>query len=196
MSIGELRRLEYRDAAEVCGRQACSDQARALLAEGATSAEHLERLLGAGLMADAAAFLAQALRKREAVWWACLCVREVLGGKPLAPAVAEALAVAERWAASPGDGNRRRGLPAAEGAGLDHPAGCVALATHFSGGSLAPPGLPEVKPADHLTGTLVAAALTLASLHGGPEAAPGRYRRFLELGLDVARGDRRWPDPA
>lgn len=195
MSTGELRRLEFRDAAEVCARYEVSDEARAVLEPGAPADEHLGRLRAAGLDADAAAFLAQALRKREAVWWACLAVREVLGDEPPPAAAAEALGAAERWAASPGDVNRRRAYDAAEAAGLEHPAGCLAMAAHFSGGSLAPAGLPEVRPADHLTGVLVAAALTLASLRGGPGAAPDRYRRFVELGLEVARGERRWKDP-
>ena len=37
---------------------------------------------------DAVRFLAHALPKREAVWWACLCVRKAAGANPPPPAQA------------------------------------------------------------------------------------------------------------
>lgn len=193
--IGELRRLEYRSAAEVCARYTPSDAARALLVDRISSEDFLGALDSAGLTADASEFLAHALPKREVVWWACLCVRESLNTNAAPAPLIEAIAAAEKWASSPGDINRRKAMTAAEAAGLDQPAGCVALAAHLSGGSLAPPGLPEVKPAEHLTATVAGLAIKVAALQAGPDTAPIRQRRFLDLGIDVARAANRWSDP-
>ena len=85
-------------------------------------------------------------------------------------------------------------FPAAEAAGLGHPAGCTALAAFLSGGSLAPPKLPDVPPADHLTADCVASALQIAAVLNDPAKAPDHHRAFLDVGLDVARGKNRWKD--
>lgn len=178
-------------AAEVCRGRSLSEAARPLLADGLSPRVYLEALIGAGLLADAEVVMAHALPKREAVWWACRCVRRAVGPEPAAE-VAEALRAAETWSAAPGEVNRRKAYPAAEAAGFGHPAGCVAVAAYFSGGSLSLPQLTEVPPAPHLTGDLVASALMLAAVLGDPAAAAEAHRAFLDLGWAVARGDDRW----
>jgi hypothetical protein len=197
MAAGELKRVAAATAAEVAegrGRApALSDEARALLEPGLTPGAYLDRLTGAGHLADAELFLAHALPKREAVWWGCRCARRAAGPEPPAEAAA-ALAAAEAWAAAPGDVNRRKTYPAAEAAGFGHPAGCVALAVFLSGGSIAPPGLAPVPPAEHLTGDCVASALKIAAVLNDPATAPEAHRAFLEIGLAVARGEVRWKE--
>jgi len=193
MGDADLIRIEERTASEVCRKYAPSAEAVALLADGPTPRAFLDRLIAGEHFADAEAFLAHALSKREAVWWACQCVRHVIGPEP-PPKVAEALKVAEEWATVPGDENRRKAMPAAEAVGFDHPAGCVALAAFLSGGSLAPPTLEEVPPADHLTATAVAGAVQMAAVLSEPANAPEKHRRLLKLGIDVARGVNRWKE--
>src|SRR5262245_44734732 len=82
--------------------------------------------------------LAEALPKREAVWWACQCVRHA-GGPELATLAVAALRAAEQWAADPSEDNRRAAYTAAQPVGFGTPAGCAALAAFLSGGSLGPP---------------------------------------------------------
>ena len=136
-------------------RARLSEEARGLLADGMTSRQYLDLLVERQLHADAVQFLAHALPKREAVWWACLCAAEVLGPEP-PPAAAAALEAARAWVIDPRDEKRRATFPAAEAAGLGTPAGCAAAAAYFSGGSLAPANLPVVAPAEHLTAHMVA----------------------------------------
>ena len=121
-----------------------------------TPRQYLDLLVERQLHADAVQFLAHALPKREAVWWACLCARPVLGPEP-PPAAAAALEAARAWVIDPRDEKRRATFPAAEAAEIGTPAGCAAAAAYFSGGSLAPANLPAVAPAEHLTAHLVAA---------------------------------------
>lgn len=183
-------------AAEACRGLTLGPEAAALLADGQAPralGAYLDALAAAGHFPDAEVVLAHCLPKREAVWWASQCVRAAAGPQP-PPAVEAAIQAAEAWAAAPGDRNRRRAYPAAEAAGFGHPAGCVALAAFLSGGSLAPPDLPAVPPADHLTGDTAAAAVQLAAVLSDPARAPERHRAFLKLGLDVARGKNRWKD--
>jgi hypothetical protein len=137
--------------------------------------------------------VARTLSKREAVWWACQCVRQVYGPEPPAR-VTTALAAAEAWAAEPSEEHRRAAFAAAEAAGTGTPAGCAAVAAFWSGGSLGPPNVPAIPPAEHLTAQGAAGAVLLAGVLTEPEKAGEKYRRFLALGSDVARGQNRWQE--
>jgi hypothetical protein len=194
MSEGALAKVAYKTAAEVCQQSGAGDQARALLQDGMTPRQFLDALISQGSHADAVVFLAHALPKREAVWWACLCAEQILGSEP-PPAAAAALKAARAWVIDPKDESRRPALPAAEAADLGTPAGCAALAAYFSGGSLAPPDLPAVPPGEHLTGKMVASSLALAAVIKQPEKSAEKYAAFLKIGLEMAEGRQSWPEP-
>ncbi len=183
-----------RTAVEVCKHFPLGEDAGRLLAEGLTAEQYLEVLIGQHQYLDAVRFLAHALPKREAVWWGCLCVREAYG-RGLPAAGAAALQAAERWATTPDEDNRRAAFAAAEAAGLGTPAGIAAVAAFWSGGSLGPPHVKAIPPAEHLTGQGVAGAVLLAAVVIEPEKAVDKYRRFFQLGEDVARGTNRWQTP-
>jgi len=153
----------------------------------------LTALLDAGKFGDAARYLAFALPKREAVWWACKCARLA----PLAPGPGEsnpqaiALVAAEAWVADPTEENRRACGKAGEDA-VGTPAGCASLAAFWSGGSLAPKGLPDVPPAADLTPRGVAAAVMVSGVIASPEKAPERYRAFHNIALEIADAKDHW----
>jgi hypothetical protein len=177
-------------AAEICAQYEPGDEAKARLQEGMTPRQFLDRLVAEGHPADAARFLAHALTKREAVWWAGLCVGQALGPKPPAPALA-ALEAAKAWVVEPSDANRRAALPAAEAAGAGTAAGCLAMAAYFTGGSLAPADLPVVPPPEHLAADVASTALALAAALA-PEKTGESYAAFLQLGFDVANRKNLW----
>lgn len=185
--VGSLNKIRIAHAQAVCARFEASAEAVALLEEALPPATYLERLVGAELFNDAVTFLAHALPKREAVWWACLCAR---GSMPRPPGDAEqaVLEAAEAWVLQPGEENRRATMAKAEAAGFDLPSSWAGAAAFWSGGSLAPPGLPDVPPDDKLTGTAVACAVNVAA-HRVPVSRPNdRYRQFLGQGVDIANG--------
>ncbi len=162
------------------------EQAKSLLRNGITGQEYVDRLLEQKLFPDAARFIACLLPKRQAVFWACQCAKRFYGGNP-PPEKAAALAAAQKWVAEPNDENRRAAMAAAEGAGLDNPAGCAALGVFFSGGSLAPPNVTAVPPGEFLTAKAVAGAVVLAVLTKEPERAQEKFRAVLAEGLEIAR---------
>src|SRR5262249_9821638 len=167
------------------------DEAKALLKEDLTVLPFLEVLVQKQLFQDAVRLLGHALPKREGVWWACLCARKVAPPKP-PPEIAAAVEIAEKWVADPSEENRRPAMPAAEAATFGPPAGCCALATFWSGGSLGPPNVPVIPPADHLTGHGVSCAVLLAGVVTEPDKAPKRYAEFLAEGVRVAKGESKW----
>ena len=66
-------------ASAICDALVLTPDARALLTPGQEPAAFLELLRKHELWPDAVRFLAFALTPRQAVWWACLCVRHSLG---------------------------------------------------------------------------------------------------------------------
>ncbi len=186
--------IAAKSATEVCRLVPPDDAARSLLREQQTPRQYLDALIAAGQLAYAVRFLAAALAKREAVWWACQCSRMGYEKAAPAPAIA-ALTAAEKWVADPSDANRRAAFPASEASGVGTPAGAAAVAAFFSGGSVAPANLPAVPPGDQLTAMCAAAAVQLAAVLSQPEKADEKFRRFLALGFDVASGANRWKEP-
>src|SRR4051812_46357060 len=123
MSQGAMVHVPAKRAAEVCGRFALGEVGKGLLRDDQTPRQFLDLLMEKGEYPDAVRFLAYALPKREAVWWACLCARTASGANPPAP-IRAALNAAEVWASDPSEENRRAAMPAAEEAGFSTAAGC------------------------------------------------------------------------
>jgi hypothetical protein len=183
-------------AQEVCALFKPDVKAQELLLPDHKPRQFYEILLTKELEVEAARFLAQALPKREAVWWACTSVRQASGAQIL-PKASAALAAAEKWVAEPTEPNRQAAQPTAEAAGgMDTPAGCAAMAAFWSGGSMAPPGKQVVAPAENLTASAVAGALIQAALLNAPEKFAANLRGFLSVGVAVASGTNRWKESA
>lgn len=168
-----------------------TDEARALLGAGGTPRAFLERLLEQELYGDAICFLAQALPKRLAVWWGCECTWFMARPDPPEP-VLTALQAAVRWALDPTEANRRAAEGPGEADNAETPAGCLALAALWSGGSMLAAEYPVVPPPADLTGRLVAGAIQLAAVEREAPQFREHYRQFLALGLELARGLPLW----
>jgi uncharacterized protein DUF6931 len=189
-----LKLVAAKTAAEAAEQVALGEEARKRLDPDVGIRAYIIQLAGNGLWQDAMNLLAHALPKREAVWWASKCAR-IAAGPPPSLAAADALAWVERWVAEPTEEHRRAAASAAARAGVGTPAGLTAMAAFWSGGSLAPAGLPEVPPGETFTARGVAGAILLAGVLAEPEQAPARYRRYLDIGLAIADGADVPPSP-
>jgi hypothetical protein len=171
-----------------------SQEGLALRRPGLTPPDFVDLLCGAELWIDAIRFLAHALPRREAVWWACTAARS--GLDPNAAAQRQAVETTEAWVYHPDEERRRAAVAAAPAAGNDSPAHWAAMAASWSGGSLAPPEAPVVPPGETLTAQAVAGAVLLAAVKPEPERAPERYRNAVVQAIDIARGGTGRPKPS
>ena len=178
-----------RTSESICGDFTLQEEARTHLSGGPRPHEFMDRLLRAGLHADATRFLAYGLPEREAVWWAALCARSV-------PACCSdeiakgALAAGEAWVKEPGEMTRDRASAAAKRHKFElptAPAAWVAMAAAWSAGAPPAPGDPSPAPPKHLTAHAVAGAVMLAAAVE-PSRATESYQRFLETGVKIAQG--------
>jgi predicted component of type VI protein secretion system len=174
-------------ARDVAGRCELDDDVLPQIAADTTTRQFVEALLQQSRFSDGITFLAAAMPKREAVWWGC---QSCGGSDPssLPRDDRKAIEAARAWVVDPSEENRRAAEAAANAGELLTAPSCVAMAAFLSGGSIAPPDLPEVPPPDHLTGHTIACALSLAAAIGSDEAA----KRALELGIAIADGKSRW----
>jgi len=136
LRFGGLKKLSAHPAAELLAQSGLELQTEISSPPGASVAEVLAELESKGEMAlpDMFLLLALALPMREAVWWSCLAMRDLLGegGKPW-----PTLKAAEDWVFKPGDATRKGALEAAEKAG-DEPSELCATAVTFCDGKLGP----------------------------------------------------------
>ena len=174
-------------AADVCTLYELAPEAAERLDDDVSSVDYLSRLMDDGQFSDAAQFLSHALPKREAVWWACLCLRSTL---PEPPNDAETgiLEAVETWVYKPVDENRRAAFDLAQATDFKLPSAFAALAAFFGAGSLGPPDQADIEPEEGLAAGVAYSAIHLAAVRDKPELTDERYQTFLDRGLDIARG--------
>lgn len=173
-------------AAEICGRMDLSSDARAYLLPSLSPQGFLSLLVDAEQVGDAIRFMAFALPIREGVWWACVNAHAAL------PDASEkeftCLERAAAWVYEPTEEHRRACMNAAESSNFEGAAAYAALAAFWSGGSLAPEGMPDA-PADPTLGPIgVGASVLLSITRGDPLALEDRFRTAIARGTDIANG--------
>jgi hypothetical protein len=179
-------------AAEVCPHFNLKEEARPLLRDELSPSAFVAALVAAKQYAAAVDFLAHALPAREAVWWGCICLRHA--SPELPPPEQAACKAAVDWVLAPTDETRQAAQQPGEKAGLATPAGGLALAATWTGGSLAPPKCPAVPPGPFVPAKAVAGAIKLAAAKGDPTKMADAQRLFVELGVGVAEGRFVWPE--
>jgi hypothetical protein len=180
-------KIKQPTASAICNLVELDEEAKQLLQDDAAPAQYFQQLIEKELYPDAVRFLAVALPKREAIWWACLCVRHALGESP-SQADVKAIELAEAWVYKPTEENRQLTMPAAEATQFKTSAGWAAVAAFWSGGSISPAAGAIVPPADDLTGKAVIGAIMLAAVQSGVDKIKANYRLFLEKGINIANG--------
>src|SRR5215831_1215878 len=183
-----------RSTAELSMIAGLSEDAQQLLGsdEPVSPRSFLGQLMDNELHIDAVKFLAHALPRREAVWWAWVCARKASGPEPATP-IKHALDAAERWIVQPTEEHRRQALVFGEAADFGTAAGCACLAAFMTGGSLAPADAPVVPPGEFMTAKAVFGSVTLAAVATEPDSAPAKFGEFMKLGIEVAERTRLWP---
>jgi hypothetical protein len=173
-------------ASEIAQHLELSEDAAAIAATVKTGPELVAALAARGQFAKAVRVQGHLLPKRLAVWWGICCVDESCGALPTAEAAARDAAY--RWVEQPGEGRGRTAEAAAAKTKYDGPGSWLAMASFWSGGSVAPPEMAAVPPDDKLTGQAVTSSLMIAAVFGDPSQAKQRYQAFLAKAPQVASG--------
>lgn len=125
-----------------------------------TPAEFIEQLKAGLLWSDLIVFLAHALPRREAVWWACVVARKVVAQEPVM--AGDALSAAEAWVKEPSEAHRRKAEVCAKLSAHEYAASWAAQAAFWANGSITGPNDPPVAPPKYLYAQAVNGAMALA----------------------------------
>ena len=186
MQIESLKKVTAPGAREVCAL-ATAGGFKLAAPDGIPPAQFVAELVAAKRFEEAVQFMAFALPPREAVWWACLCARTALRD-PVPPEIAAAVNAAETWVRQPTDENRRAAMASAQATNFQSPAAWAAVAAFWSGGSMAPPNVPDVLAPAHLLGCAVTGAVALTAVVTEPQFADQKRARFVAAAVDIANG--------
>ncbi len=172
---------------EIAKNADLSGEAQAVLRPEMAPAQYVDALEKQGLFQDAVRFLACKMAVNVAIRWGQTCGKELAPPNPDARAE-PAMSATARWLQTPDDSSRRQAREAADKSGVDTAAGCLAMAVALSGGSITPPGAPEIIPPPYTANKLVATSIMVAVLGYQPEKAAERYGKALAIGRGLDAG--------
>ena len=185
--LAPLVQLRRHDVAEICQDFDLQDASRKHLVDTPQANSFLARLIHDECYFDAIRFLAYALPEREAVWWACQCIRTV----PVCfqgDIASQALKSAETWVGNPKPDSCQGALDAAKKHAFEmptSPAAWTAMAAACTSHELAEAeGHAEPKLS---TAYATAGAVTLAASAEADQLVP-RCTEFIETGTQIAQG--------
>ncbi|TWT75589.1 hypothetical protein Pla123a_30990 [Posidoniimonas polymericola] len=146
-----------------------------------TADAYFARLIDERRLEAAVRFAAVWMGPRRAVWWGALCVwnklrdRAAEAGPDLECPETIAVDAAVKWVLQHDEPTRRGAQQAADAAGYTKPAGALAGAAFWSGGSVSLPDCPEVPPPAGVWAKLVANCVQMVA------AAPAAAKREQSL---------------
>lgn len=156
----------------------------------AQSAEDfIEALCQASEWLPAIRYLALALPRREAVWWAIAVRRHFETDTKMLPAEVAAWTAAAKWVYQPTEENRKATFPLAEALKFSTAAAYAALGAFYAAGNMAPEESKVfVPPGEGLTASMVAASVILTCVDTKPNEIVVRQKTAIQIGSDIACG--------
>lgn len=161
------------------------DRDAKLLRDRPSSALLIDRLEQAHLTDAAICLAANALPPREAVWWACMCVRHTTTAGSSSADVA-AREAAESWVRDPSERVRALAYRSARRARFQS-AEAMACMGAFWSGQADIMNTPD-NAARGQIGQSVENAVRMSAVRGSMQERPARLRAFLQSARDIARG--------
>jgi len=144
----------------------------------------LKKLSAQHKFEDAIGFCAYLLPRREAVWWACGCVRTLLGD--IAASRSGPIIAAEAWVYNPDDEHRRIALEIGKRADNNDPLSWLALSAGWSGGALLAHPQHLVPVPAYMTPRAARIAILLSARIFDPEQYTARIQACIVDGIKLA----------
>jgi len=160
---------------------------QAMLKPGMRPEAYIHELSAAEKWPDAIKIMSRALPPREAVWWACVCARQMEGFVGDKSELA-ALEAAEKWVFKPNDENREAAFKRAQESDSKSAGTMSALAVAFSGAKMQ---VAEGQFMDLDTAVfpqMVDSAVMVAACEKSGEKMIEQFQQFLKSGEDIACG--------
>lgn len=141
--------------------------------------DFLDELVVKGQLREAAAYCGYLLPRREAVWWACLCIRHADAAR--SPEEVAALEAAEAWVHDPGEEPRQAAMNAGMNGDRNCAATWAALAAAWSGGNFFASDKSFAHPPRPATAKCVVGAVMYAAGWENKASQEKNLRDFVRL---------------
>jgi uncharacterized protein DUF6931 len=146
--------------------------------------DYVKGLMSAAAFRDALIFCAYLLPRREAVWWACGCVRDALDDIPASRSAP--LLAAEAWVGQPDNDRRQAALDISTQADEHDPITWLARGAGWSGGFLLAHPQKQIPMPAYMTPRALRVAVVLAFNKIKPEEKPARIKLWITEGIKLA----------
>lgn len=166
------------------------DQVREVALSHPMTIDFINVLTDTENIVDAIRFLAVAINRRQAIWWALVVNEKLNPSKDRENSVENtAWSLVRDWVYSPTEENRTAAYEIAETLDFQTAGSYAALAVFWSGGNILPPHAQEVLlPPPQLCASAVGASILLTCASGPAVDVSRRQREAVKIGLDVALG--------
>lgn len=186
-----LTKLPEKPALPILARAKVKLDTQITLDAGASIGEMLQALDAQRGLADTAEvdmikLLAQAMPKREAVWWSCLAARDIVGHKE--ELKEGCLFTAEAWVFKPTDDNRRAAFAALQAADPDDPASLAAMGAVYASGTYGPDELEDAEVPPGVFGHVIFGQVLTSMDAMGEADTFDWFWMLIERALDIAKG--------
>ena len=146
--------------------------------------EYAKSLILQGKTVEAVAFCAYLLPRREAVWWACGCIRSLVGEIPKSSAAG--LIAAEAWVSEPDELHRQSALEVGTKGDSDDALTWCALAAGWAGGFLLSNPKQQVPMPPYMTARAVRIAIIMSSSNVRRDQRPDRLAGCVSHAIELA----------
>jgi hypothetical protein len=151
---------------------------------GESSLQFIAGLVKGDTPEESVTFSAYLLPRRKAVWWGHQCVGSLI--HLLSDQDLRLLQLAEDWVREPEEDRRVVAMDEGMAVRSKSPGVWIALAAGWSGGSLAPVGMPKVPPPPYLTARAVNTGILGALARVENRHREPTLRAFVDMGVSLA----------
>ena len=183
----QWKKIIAKRAGDVISADDLTEESVALMTESVTPSEFIQQLMDAGHFLDSAKTLAYSLPRREAVWWACMCARQ-LESVNSAESEKKALSAAEKWVYDPVDERRTIAFQCAQTSKTNSVGVMCALAAAFSDSNLPVDEDNSIEVDSSSFPGAIFAAIVVAASEAENQALEDRVAELLKVGVEIAQG--------
>lgn len=179
--FADLKKVPKEPAARLLAAKATKLQTQLDAPASASVEAVLAELAEKRAWVDLMRLLSVALPDREAVWWACIAARDIVGED-----ATPCLKAAEAWVFDPSEANREKVQMALDVADMDDDTALAATAALYAPGNMGPGEMAE-HPAPPAAVSACAFAMNMTTI-GDMEDPLGHLQWLIDRAVDIARG--------
>jgi len=180
-------KIKQQSIEQTCKYADLEKTSQTLLTPDQSISQLINKFIERSAFKDVISVIAHALPPREAVYWACLCVRDVLDQNTMSEDL-RAIKAAEQWVIKQSESDRMLNHQIAEDLDYTTASAWVSNAVFWSGGNISTDKNAKVEPPEGIFGKAISGAINLASATEDGKKTEQIKKQFIKRGINIAQG--------